>query len=128
MKTFALIAVTGFLAGCGKSNSEIPPKTTDFGTGLNAVERTYARSAVDLVEPVTASLKSYGLSIERDVHDNMGGEIVARRADGHQVTAKLTSVDQGHTNVSIRVAPGNKNLAEMIQDRVAEKVGALDAK
>ncbi len=111
-----------------KSAQDLVPKTTDLGTGLNAVERTYARPAHELKDIVTASLKSFDLSIESDKHDELGGEIVALRADGHKVTAKITSVDKDHSRISIRVAPGNRNLADMIQDRIAEKLRAVPAK
>ena len=127
----ALVALAGLgLVGCEKSNSksakDIAPKTTDFGTGLNAVEKTYDQPASELVDVVVASLKSYDLNVESDTHDVFGGEIVARRADGHKVTAKITSVDKNHCQVSIRVAPGNRNLAEMIQNRIEEKLLPAD--
>jgi hypothetical protein len=125
LKNLSLVAVAGLiLSGCGKSTADLPPKTNDFGTGLNAIDRTYARPAADVLHAVIASLRSYDLNLESDQHDDLGGEIVARRADGHKVTAKITSVDLGHTEVSIRVAPGNRNLAELIHDRIAGKVGA----
>src|SRR5437879_1438221 len=107
MLTLAAAAALGLL-GCDRSEQkktvkDIAPKTTDLGTGLNAVERTYARPAADLVDVVAAALKSFDLSVESDTHDVLGGEIVARRADGHKVTAKITSRDEDHCDVSIRV-------------------------
>jgi hypothetical protein len=123
----ALAAVT--LAGCDKSEqAKLAPKKTDFGTGLNAVEKMYDVTPTRLFEVVTASLQSYDLTVESDKHDDLGGEIVARRADGSKVTAKVTARDEASSEVSIRVAPGNKNLAEMIHTRIAEKVGAMDVK
>jgi hypothetical protein len=129
LMNLSLAAVAGItLLDCGKSAADLPPKTNDFGTGLNSVDRTYARPAVDVTKAVTAGLRCYDLSLESDKHDDLGGEIVARRADGHKVTAKITSVDKDHTEASIRVAPGNKNLAELIHDRIASKVGTPPAK
>ena len=131
MKTLAialLAALAAGLSGCGKSDQDLAPKKTDFGTGLNTVEKMYAATPVNLFEVVSASLKSYDLSVESDRHDDLGGEIVARRADGSKVTAKITARDEASSEVSIRVAPGNKNLAEMIHARIAEKVATLDAK
>ena len=118
-----------FLAalGCDKvdtSMKTISPKTTDLGTGLNAVERTYDRPANRLTEVALASLSSYELKLESDRHDDLGGELVSLRADGHKVTVKITSVDKEHSSVSIRVAPGNRDLAEMIHQRIAEKLGS----
>jgi hypothetical protein len=129
----ALAAMVGLgLLGCdpseSKSAKDLVPKTTDLGTGLNAIERSYARPAPELVDIVAASLKSFDLTTESDQHDNLGGEIVARRADGHKVTAKITSVDKDHSQISIRVAPGNRDLAEMIHSRISEKLSGLPSK
>jgi hypothetical protein len=127
--TIALFAATGLLlSGCGKSEQDLAPKKTDFGTGLNTVEKTYEATPVRLIEVVSGALKGYDLTMESDRHDDLGGEITARRADGSKVTAKITARDEASSEVSIRVSPGNKNLAEMIHARIAEKVGALDAK
>jgi hypothetical protein len=117
------------LFGCDKGDhKELAPKTTDYGTGLNAVERTYARPAKDLVDVVAACLKSFELHMESDTHDELGGSIVALRADGHKVTAKISSVDRDHSQISIRVAPGNRNLADLIHERIAERLSASPTK
>jgi hypothetical protein len=131
MKTTAMILATVFavaLSGCGKSDDELAPKKTDFGTGLNTIEKTYDATPPRLFEVVSSSLQSYGLIVDSDRHDDLGGEIMARRADGSKVTAKITARDEASSEVSIRVAPGNRNLAEMIHARIAEKVAALEAK
>jgi hypothetical protein len=120
-----LAALVVAIPGCDKADKglkEITPRTTDLGTGLNAVEQTYARPAGGLYEVVTTSLTSYDLKLESDRHDELGGEIVAVRADGHKVTVKVTSVDKDHSQVSVRVAPGNRSLAEMIHQRISERL------
>jgi hypothetical protein len=131
MSMFALVAALA-LAGCDKSEQksvkDLAPKTTDLGTGMNAIERAYARSAAEMVDATRTALQSFDLTLESDTHDAMGGEIVARRADGHKVTAKITSRDDDHSDVSVRVAPGNRNLAEMVHDRIAQKAADLPAK
>jgi len=131
MKTLAIALLTALsvtLSGCGKSDQDLAPKKTDFGTGLNTVEKMYDATPIPLFEAVSNALKSYDLTMETDRHDDLGGEIVARRADGAKVTAKITARDEASSEVSIRVAPGNKNLAEMIHARIAEKVAGLEAK
>ena len=123
LASLAVIVVTTL--GCDKVENDmktISPKTTDLGTGLNAVERTYDRPASAIVEVALASLKSFDLKLESDRHDELGGELVSLRADGHKVTVKITSVDKDHCSISIRVAPGNRDLADMIQQRIAEKL------
>src|SRR3954466_10629006 len=85
--TLCLVLLT--TVSCDKVDKGVQtyaPKTTDLGTGLNAVERTYDRPAGGLFEVSLASLRSYELKIETDRHDDLGGEVVAVRADGHKVT------------------------------------------
>lgn len=130
-RMFAILVAAGLtFVACDKSDmksaKDLAPKTTDLGTGLNAIEKTYARPAPVVFEVAMESLKSYGLVVDREVHDAMGGEIDAHRADGHPVTTKVTSVDKDHSQVSVRVAPGNRNLAELIHSRIEEKLLAAD--
>ena len=132
MRTAAFILAAALAAALGCDRTSEPkisaPKTTDLGTGLNTVEKTYPRPSRELIDVVTAAIRSFELTIDSDRHDDLGGEIVARRADGHKVTAKITARTENETEVSIRVAPGNKNLAEMIHERIQEKVEGLPAK
>jgi hypothetical protein len=134
MKVLLCLAALGALAlgGCDKSDQksvkDITPKSTDLGTGLNAVEKNFSRPAGEMAELVAGVLESFDLKLEKSTHDDLGGEIVARRADGHEVTAKITARDEAASDVSIRVAPGNRPLAEMIQQRIGEKVSELPAK
>jgi hypothetical protein len=134
MKTLLSLGVLGALAlaGCDKSDQksvkDMAPKTTDLGTGLNAVEKSYARPAGEMADLVSSVLQSFDLKVESATHDDLGGEIVARRADGHKVTARITARDEAACEVSVRVAPGNRQMADLIQERLGEKVGELPAK
>jgi hypothetical protein len=124
LATFAVLGCA--VAGCGKAEEKarsVAPRTTDLGTGLNAVERTLPRAAGDLIDNARNALASFDLKLKSDLHDALGGELTAVRADGHTVTAKITAVDEGHARVSVWVAPGDRSLAELIQQRIAEKAG-----
>jgi hypothetical protein len=111
MKNTAVPRGRGMLAvvGCDKSDQksvkDMAPKSTDLGTGLNAVEKSYARPAGEMSDVVAGVLQSFDLKLESTTHDDLGGEIVARRADGHKVTAKITARDEAACDVSIRVGP-----------------------
>ncbi|HVE42856.1 MAG TPA: hypothetical protein VNM14_23450 [Planctomycetota bacterium] len=134
MKILLSLAAVGMLAvvGCDKSDQksvkDMAPKSTDLGTGLNAVEKSYARPAGEMSDVVAGVLQSFDLKLESTTHDDLGGEIVARRADGHKVTAKITARDEAACDVSIRVAPGNRQMADLIQERIGEKATGLPAK
>jgi len=96
MRTTALIlaaALAAAFTGCGKSEEDLAPKKTDFGTGLNTVEKTYDATPARLFEVVSSALQSYGLTMDSDRHDDLGGEIQAHRADGSKVTAKIIARD-----------------------------------
>lgn len=121
-----LVALGGAAAGCGKAEEKartVAPRTTDLGTGLNAVERMYPRAAGELTDLTRNVLAGFDLKLKSDLHDALGGELTAVRADGHTVTAKITAADEGHARVSVWVAPGDRTLAEVIQQRIAEKAG-----
>jgi hypothetical protein len=134
MKTLLCLAALGGLAlvGCDKSDQksvkDMTPKNTDLGTGLNAVEKSYARPAGEMSDLVAGVLQSFDLKLESTMHDDLGGEIVARRADGHKVTATVRARDEATCDVSVRVAPGNRPLADLIHERIGEKVTGLPAK
>jgi len=123
----ATLAVLGCAAtGCGKAEEKartVAPRTTDLGTGLNAVERTYPRAAGELIDIVRNALASFDLKLKTDLHDALGGELAAVRADGHTITAKITAEGEARARVSVWVAPGDRTLAELIQQRIAEKAG-----
>jgi len=134
MKTLLSLSVMAALAlaGCDKSDQksvkDMAPKSTDLGTGLNAVEKSYTRPAGEMADLVATVLQSFDLKLESTMHDDLGGEIVARRADGHKVTARITARDEAACEVSVRVAPGNRPLADLIQERLSEKASELPAK
>jgi hypothetical protein len=129
--TLSAIAVLA-LAACDRSDpksaKELAPKSTDLGTGLNAVEQTYGRPAGEMADLVADVLRSFDLKLESSTHDDLGGEIVARRADGNKVTARITARDEAASQVSVRVAPGNRPLADLIQERIGQKVNGIEAR
>lgn len=125
--TACLAALTLVMAACSSDRSS-SSKQSDLGTGLNTVERNYARSAPDAWDAAAAAVKSYDLRVESDRHDAMGGELQARRGDGEKVVVKVRSLDEKNSEVSVRVGPGNKNMAEMIHEKIAAKLGMKEAK
>lgn len=127
MRTFpqVLVGVIGLaILGCGKAEEAaktVTPRSTDLGTGLNAVDRTYPRPASEMIDLSRKTLASFDLRMKDDRHDALGGELSATRADGHTVNIKVTAEREDRSRVSVWVAPGNLPLAELIQDRIAEK-------
>jgi hypothetical protein len=120
------------LAGCDqsdpKSAKDLAPKSSDRGADPRAVEQSYARPAGEMSELVAGVLQGFDLKLESDTRDDLGGRIVARRADGQQVTARITARDEADSEVSLRVAPGNRPLADLIHERIRQKLSDLEAK
>jgi len=128
MRTWLVPVVALFLlpaAGCGKDAEEaaknVAPRSTDLGTGLNAVDHDYPLAAAAMADVVRSALASFDLTLKDDRHDALGGDLSATRADGHEVHVRITAVGKERSRVSIRVAPGNRDLAELIHRRLAEK-------
>jgi hypothetical protein len=114
-----LLTLVGACAHEGNS----PSSKSDGGTGLNTVERKYGRTASDIHQAALASFKSFDLTVDQDRHDAMGSEVVGHRADGHRVTVKVDAIDNDSSSASVRVEPGDSNMAQMIHEKIADKLG-----
>lgn len=125
MRTLMALSVAALVAsGCGKQEpAGIPtPATRDLGTGLNTVDRTYARAPADLVSVIQRSLLALDLKLESEKHDHLGGEAVAIRATGQKVTVTTKALDAARSTVSVRVEPGDRNLANLVHDRITQSL------
>jgi hypothetical protein len=129
-KTVPLILLAGILTlltSCSHEGSS-PSSESDWGTGLNTVERKYGKSASDTYDAALAAVKSFDLTVDRDRHDEMGGEVVGRRADRRKVTVRVDAIDKSNSRASVRVEPGDSALARMVQEKIADKLGMGRAK
>jgi len=115
---FLLSAAIPFLWAC---------QSNDLGSGTNTVDREFARSAHDVWKASVKSAESLDLRVSGDTHDRFGGELVACRANGEEVRIWVKSVDEHHSKVSVRVEPGDRTLATLLQERIAEKLGLGEA-
>jgi len=103
-------------------------RSNDLGSGANTVDREFALSADDVWQASVKAAESMSLRISRNAHDKFGGEFVACRANGDEVRVEVRSLDERHSRVSARVEPGDRTLATMLQERIAEKLGLAEAK
>ena len=71
----ALAGILALLAACS-SEQKSPSSKSDWGTGLNTVERKYSKPASDTYDAAVAAVKSFDLTIDSDRHDELGGEVV----------------------------------------------------
>lgn len=126
-KHFALGGIALLLAACSHEGSS-PSAKSDLGTGLNTIERSYSKPASDTYDAALSSLKSLELTVDRDRHDEMGGELIALRGDGRKVTVNVTAVDKKSSKASVRVDPGDSTLATLIHEKIADKLGMAAAK
>ena len=121
-----LLAALAF-AGCDKADTtSVTPPTRDLGTGLNTVDRVYGRPAAEMVSVVERSLRSLDLKMESEQHDNLGGEAVALRATGQKVTVTTKALDADRCTLSVRVEPGDRNLATLVHDRITTNLLPLE--
>jgi hypothetical protein len=121
-----MAAAFGLLASCISIEKPAPAKTGD--PAVNTVERRYGKPLDTVWDAAVAAVKSLDLRIDTDRHDDLGGELVARRADGHRISIALSAGDKTSTRAAIRVEPGNRELAELVHERLADKLGMGEAK
>lgn len=128
MKSYLAIAgILALLAACSHEGSS-PSSKRDWGTGLNTVERKYGKPADETFDAALSALKAYDLKVDKDRHDEMGGEVVGIRGDGSKVTIKVSALDKNSSRASVRVDPGDSRLATMVHEKMAEKLGLGTAK
>ena len=125
---FGMASLMLALAACSNSDKSGTSKQSDLGTGINTIDRQYGRTASDSWDAAVAAVKSYDITVDSDAHDAMGGELRAHRGSGEKVVVRVKSLDDKNSNVSVRVEPGNRNMAEMIHEKIADKLGLKEAK
>jgi Protein of unknown function (DUF3568) len=111
---FGFVALGLALASC---------KSSDIGTGINTVDRDYSASVKDAHEAALKTLQDDNLQIESDKADSLGANIVAKRgASDDKVLVDIKGKEKGKSSVSVRVQPGDKAQATMLQDHIEEKL------
>jgi hypothetical protein len=115
-----LIALCAPLA-CDQGEPGLPA-TRDLGTGLNTVEREYSRIPADVVAAAARALPALEVRIESQMHDALGGQLQGRRATGDAVTVTVKGALPGTSAVTVRVDPGDRNLANLVHDRIAREL------
>jgi hypothetical protein len=90
---------------------------------MNTVDREYASSVKEAHDAALTILISQGLHIESDQLDAFGASIVARRgASDDRVLVEVKGLMKATTEVSVRVEPGDKVKATLLQDQIGEKL------
>ena len=103
-------------------------RENDLGTGANTVDREFSKPAHDVWKASVKSAEAMDLAISSDRHDEFGGELVASRANCNEVHVWVKSLGEKRSQVSVRVEPGDRALATLLQERIAEKLGLGEAK
>ena len=100
----------------------------DLGTGVNTLDREYDRPAAETLKAAVKSVEAAGLKVSSQPADQFGGDLIARRAGGEEVRVKVKSLDDRRSLVTVRVEPGDRDLAKLIHERIADNVGLGQAK
>jgi len=100
----------------------------DLGTGANTVDREYSKPAAEVCKAALESTESADFKVLSDKRDQMGGELVVSRGDGKEVRILVKSLNEKSSRVSVRVEPGDRNLADMMHERIAGNLGMGAAK
>ena len=118
----ALMSLAGCQAlGVGSSTNE-PPK--------GSVDRRYAKTPDDVSRAAAETLNELNMTVQGDEHDALGGQITATRAtpSKEEVIVWYQSADARTTQVSVGVGKGDRGLAQLIHDHIAQKLGSPSAK
>jgi hypothetical protein len=91
-----------------------------------SVDRKYAKSPDEVSKAASEALGELNINIESDQHDALGGQITAARATpaAEPVIVWYQSADARTTQVSVGVGKGDRGIAELIQEHIAQKLGS----
>ena len=120
MKTMVLL--------CGGLLLMAACKTSESKAQANAVMKRYNRPAPEVWSAVTSALQSLDLRIDEGRHDALGGPLTGTRATGDAVMVDVKSVDETTSQVSVSVADGNRNMADIIHSQIGKYLGTSTAK
>ena len=97
--------------------------SSDLGTGINTVDREYKATVKEAHDASLAVLKAENLQVETDKTDSLGSAIVAKRGTSDdKVMVDIKGLEKGKSRVSVRVQPGDKEQANMIQEKISQKL------
>jgi hypothetical protein len=120
--TFIAVFLAAIMA-CDNGKPTLAPPTSDLGTGINTVDHRYAKPVPEVLQSAASAVQALGLHCDSQKSDSLGGEILARRATDDKVVITVKGVDQSTTSVSVRVSPGNRNMSNLIHEKIAAGLG-----
>jgi hypothetical protein len=105
----------------------LPPllacQTHDLGTGVNTVDREYARPAAEVCKAALACAAAGDFKVVDGRYDQFGGDLVMSRMDGKEIRVQVRSLDEKSSRAGIRVEPGDRDLATLLHERLAGELG-----
>ncbi|HLY12167.1 MAG TPA: DUF3568 family protein [Planctomycetota bacterium] len=118
--SFALLGLISCQWVGGTTNE--PPK--------GSVDRRYSKSPDEVARAASEALNDLQIPVQSDQHDALGGQIKAQRSNASEDTVIVwyQSADARTTQVSVGVAKGDRQIAQLIQDEIAQKLGAASAR
>ena len=90
------------------------------------MDRKYTKSPDEVAKAASEALAELNINIQADQHDALGGQITAARSNAAEdpVIVWYQSADARTTQVSVGVGKGDRGIAELIQDHIAQKLGS----
>ena len=123
----ALPFLLALVAACGSSTPD-GAEAVVASAESHVDERRVELPAAQVWAAVQVAVAEDGAGVEHRRASSDGGEIVARRPEGHRVQAAVTAVDSRATRVVITVSPPNGTLAALIHGRIGERLSLQKAR
>jgi len=125
--TVAMLLLTG---ACGSPAPAPDPEASAFddGPSVDAVVRRYVAPFSGVWTAAEEALEEEGVALSRRRRGETRGVLVGHGGLGLRVKVRIRSMEGDHVEAGVDILPRNPALAEMIQDRIGDKVSLAKAK
>jgi hypothetical protein len=113
-----------FVSGCEAAVTLSSPQPPEPEVGhTETLVRGYSKPCPQVWEAAQAAVASLGMSVLRSVSQGPGGILSARRADDHPLDVDVAQIDPAHSQVTVRVRQGDRDLAWLVQQEILSRMG-----
>jgi hypothetical protein len=115
------------LGSCGSGETDPDEDLLDAGEVVRSTERRYDLPLDDVWAAAEEAVRE-DVAIERRRRSDRRGILIGRTIDGRRMKVVMRALPERGADVAVTVEPGSRDLVEMVQGRIGEKLSLRKAR